>query len=333
MKKILAVGIFIISFDVLAYELVYCQEQIECVPSGSDNTRDASESRCKIDDDKHPYVDWINLRSGKASGIYTFHSAYAGYNPGSPYIFGGARCTYKFLNNWLDVDYKAITNLEAYYKTPTKWDLQHPVSLEKNARCESVSSYDCPLKMKHEILIDSLAFNNYLVLVRFSDNDWGDPLKLNKYALRSSTRDNQAYILYKNQLYYCNSDFQVKGVGSDPEKIAEISKLFPVEPRVIKEANHAEVSKIDKLTKNVRYDMDYLEIQASANRQIINEDRKTSKYFPYFRINNDEAVYACGGAAQCEIDIHYKLKNSQQLFYAGNIVVDMSNDDPRPGSW
>ena len=70
----------------------------------------------------------------------------------------------------------------------------------------------------------------------------------------------------------------------------------------------------------------FLTVNVSANGIGINQGFLTSNLNQYLRINYDEAYVACGGVTQCKIDIYYNQKNTPKMYYAGNIVVDMSDN-------
>lgn len=70
----------------------------------------------------------------------------------------------------------------------------------------------------------------------------------------------------------------------------------------------------------------FLKLIVSANGFRINESVLTSQFNQYLSINYDQAFTACDGVIQCKIDISYTETGKSQIYYAGYIVVDMSDN-------
>jgi len=70
----------------------------------------------------------------------------------------------------------------------------------------------------------------------------------------------------------------------------------------------------------------FFKLIVSANGIRINESVLTSHLNQYLSINYDEAYVACGGVTQCKIEISYTETGKAQVYYAGNIVIDMSDN-------
>lgn len=159
--------------DTAEANLIYCPDKVECIASGFAENVDIPSSVCIVDDDKRGYINRLYHlgKYGNHKGTYTFQAAYANHPESSNFSsVSEVLCRYKLADSWINVTYRAIANLGVFYNTPSKWEIGKGITTKLNSTCQASTSSECPLRLKPEIVIETIVSNNQFLKVNYYAN-------------------------------------------------------------------------------------------------------------------------------------------------------------------